>query len=65
MSINGKHDDVTRDDFVAEAHRWGFARAAAERLIDDIVVRLSAAAADCADERVASLVTERLSALEP
>lgn len=23
MSVNGKHEDVTRDDFVAEAHRWG------------------------------------------
>ncbi len=64
MSVNGKHEDLERDDFVAEAHRWGFARAGAERLIDDLAIRLADAAADCGDERVASLVAERLHTLE-
>ena len=64
MSVNGKYEDVTRQDFVAEAHRWGFARAAAERLIDDRAVRLPVAASDCWDERVASFVAERLHILE-
>ena len=64
MSVNGKHHDVTRDDFVAEAHRWGLARAGTERLIDDLAARLAAAAADCGDDRVASLVTERLRTLQ-
>ena len=63
MSVNGKHDDVTRADFVAEAHRWGLAKAGTERLVDDLAARLGAAAADCGDERVASLVTERLHTL--
>nr|AGC71297.1 HipA-like protein [uncultured bacterium A1Q1_fos_515] len=64
MSVNGKHHDVMRDDFVAEAHRWGLARAGTERLIDDLAARLAAAAADCSDDRVASLVTERLRTLQ-
>ncbi len=64
MSVNGKYEDVTRNDFVAEARRWGFATAGAERLIDDLAVRLGAATADCCDDRVASLVTERLHTLE-
>ncbi len=64
MSINGKYEDVTRDDFVAEAHRWGLAHAGAQRLIDDLAARLAAAAADCRDDRVASLVAERLHTLE-
>jgi serine/threonine-protein kinase HipA len=64
MSVNGKHEEVSRNDFVAEARRWGFAQAGAERVIDDLVVRLVAAAADCRDERVASLVVERLDILQ-
>ena len=63
MSVNGKREDVTRADFVAEAHRWGFARAGAEQLIDDVAGRLADAAAACADERVASLVAERVHSL--
>lgn len=64
MSVNGKHQDVTRDDFVAEAHRWGLAQAGTQRLIDDLTSRLAAAAVDCCDDRVASLVTERLHTLQ-
>jgi len=64
MSVNGKHEDLKRDDFVSEARRWGFARAGAERLIDDLASRLADAAADCCNERVASLVAERLHTLE-
>lgn len=64
MSINGKHDDVRRDDFVAEANGWGLARAGAERCIDEIATRLAAAAGACVDDRVASLVADRLRTLD-
>lgn len=64
MSINSKHKNVTRHDFVTEARRWGFALSGADRLIDDLAVRLLAAAADCHNDRVASLVTERLHTIE-
>lgn len=64
MSVNGKYEGVTRDDFVAEAHRWGFARAGAERVVDDLATRLAVAVADCRNDRVASLVAERLHTLE-
>jgi serine/threonine-protein kinase HipA len=64
MSVNGKHDNLTRNDFVAEAHRWGFARSGAERVIGDMTARIAAAVPGCQDERVASLVTDRLHRLE-
>ena len=63
-ALDGKYDDMTRDDFVSEGHLYRHAPTGAERLMDNLAHRLAAAAAACSDDRVASLVTERLRTLE-
>ncbi len=64
MSVNGRFERASFDDFVGEARRWGVSDQAGERVVAEALTDIRRAVTSCTNTAVGELVGARLDEID-